>query len=67
MALFGKKIQFGQRLATLASKTKCKQTFPHTKWTKKQFHIVVNTCAVVGKSFPASNVSSQIPFKKAIF
>jgi hypothetical protein len=32
------KIQFGQRLVTLASKTKCKQTFQHTKWTKKQFH-----------------------------
>jgi hypothetical protein len=32
-------------------KTKCKQTFSHTKWTKSA----------------ASNVSSQFPFKKAIY
>jgi hypothetical protein len=39
-------IQFGQRLVALASKTKCKQTSPHTKCTKKQFHIVVKVAVV---------------------
>jgi hypothetical protein len=57
-------IQFGQRLVTLASKTK-KKLFHIQSGQKNSFTLLLTP--VVGKSFPASYVSSQFPFKKAIF